>query len=368
MTTTEEAKTASTLQLTKGEALAVLMETGRYTWADAVHAHAGCDDLDAPRGEGWILDLDALREDEDYPTLLDDGALGNLSTSTALHRALMAIEADKQSAEKRLYIVTTSQGQSWLVTAASALDAVSEWDGEDGPPIRADACDDVDDARHLVQIGQADPEAEDMFEDLETFTIDEVFVEEELERSWAYEDGAPAYYYYPAEITVTYAGRSYTASDQVWALAGWVRPGAHGDHNGSGLALWGDNQHGDWSVCLSDSQTNGAEELIGALMAALPESCTPDRQTLIDAILSEIPSPSEPDDEAIIDESDVDPDIGWQLITWRGARHLIWLTPDGPQVQTHPTAHTARDAAEGLADRTEAAIAKALDAREGDDR
>lgn len=42
-----------------------------------------------------------------------------------------------------------------------------------------------------------------------------------------------------------------------WALCGWLAPGAHADLDGSGLAVWGDAQHGGWTSCSGDGATNG---------------------------------------------------------------------------------------------------------------
>lgn len=47
-----------------------------------------------------------------------------------------------------------------------------------------------------------------------------------------------------------------------WCLAGYIPPGASQDLDGSGLSMWGDSQHGEWSVCQGDGQDHGTNLVI----------------------------------------------------------------------------------------------------------
>jgi len=42
-----------------------------------------------------------------------------------------------------------------------------------------------------------------------------------------------------------------------WVICGWLRPGAHADLDGSGLASWGSSQSGGWTTCRGDGAISG---------------------------------------------------------------------------------------------------------------
>lgn len=56
-------------------------------------------------------------------------------------------------------------------------------------------------------------------------------------------------------------GDAEVARANAWTLAGYVAPGASMDLDGSGLTNWGDSQHGEWSVVLSDGQSRGPRHI-----------------------------------------------------------------------------------------------------------
>jgi len=57
-----------------------------------------------------------------------------------------------------------------------------------------------------------------------------------------------------ANYEVTFKIGEHERTVEGYCLCGWLKPGASGDLDGSGLALWGDAQPGGWSVCDGDSQ------------------------------------------------------------------------------------------------------------------
>jgi hypothetical protein len=59
---------------------------------------------------------------------------------------------------------------------------------------------------------------------------------------------------YEAHITVD---GLYLGSVRGWKFCGHLKPGAHADIDGSGLALWGDSQPGGWRVLDSDGEFCG---------------------------------------------------------------------------------------------------------------
>lgn len=65
--------------------------------------------------------------------------------------------------------------------------------------------------------------------------------------------GDGCYCDYTVELTVG----DHTYELPGWAVCGWLRPGAHADLDGSGLANWGSSQPGGWTSCAGDGATNG---------------------------------------------------------------------------------------------------------------
>lgn len=65
--------------------------------------------------------------------------------------------------------------------------------------------------------------------------------------------GDGCYCDYVVELTVG----EHTYQLDGWAVCGWLRPGAHADLDGSGLANWGSSQPGGWTSCGGDGATNG---------------------------------------------------------------------------------------------------------------
>lgn len=65
--------------------------------------------------------------------------------------------------------------------------------------------------------------------------------------------GDGCYCDYVVELTIG----EHTYQLNGWAVCGWLRPGAHADLDGSGLANWGSSQPGGWSSCSGDGATNG---------------------------------------------------------------------------------------------------------------
>jgi hypothetical protein len=59
---------------------------------------------------------------------------------------------------------------------------------------------------------------------------------------------------YEAHITVD---GLYLGSVRGWRFCGHLKPGAHADIDGSGIALWGDSQPGGWRVLDSDGEFCG---------------------------------------------------------------------------------------------------------------
>lgn len=156
-------------------------------------------------------------------------------------------------------------------------------------------------------------------------------------------------------VTIEFQGQTIEAKG--WWLVGWLAPGANGDLDGSGLALWGDSQSGGWRVLDDDGQmsglvyvrewTDGACSIYGAdhtEVAAI--TCDEEtRDKLAAAVKSCLVRPSEPDDEDMydsLDDSDV-PGIRWGF-------HLgapVVATPD--KYEMHPT---TRDISRYVADAT----------------
>lgn len=72
-----------------------------------------------------------------------------------------------------------------------------------------------------------------------------------------YELGGSCYADYTVELNI--GAEQYLLEG--WKLCGWLRPGAHADLDGSGLALWGSAQPGGWTSCSTDGSCNGTPRI-----------------------------------------------------------------------------------------------------------
>jgi hypothetical protein len=71
------------------------------------------------------------------------------------------------------------------------------------------------------------------------------------------EQGGSLFADYALQLRIRNGDRLVETRVDGWYHCGWIAPGASADLDGSGLALWGTNQPGGWSVCDNDGQTSG---------------------------------------------------------------------------------------------------------------